>query len=172
MTRETSQVLTGGPALVERALGERTSKEALGGAEVHLRSGVVQNVAEDEPDAWRQIRAFLSYLPANVWEAAPVLDAGDPPGREEEELISIIPRERRRAYKIRRVIELLVDRGSFFEMGPLFGRSLVTGSRGWQDNRWVWSPTIVTTSAAACRPTRRRRSGASSSCAMPSGFRS
>jgi acetyl-CoA carboxylase carboxyltransferase component len=127
MTRETAQVLTGGPTLVERALGERVSKEELGGAEVHLRSGVVQNVAENEPDAWRQILAFLSYLPANVWEAAPVLDVGDPPDREEEELISIIPRERRRAYKIRRVIEHLVDRGSFFEMGPLFGRSLVTG---------------------------------------------
>lgn len=127
MTRLTAQVLTGGPALVERALGESVSKEELGGAEVHLRSGVVQNVAENESDAWRQIRAFLSYLPANVWEAAPVLDVGDPPDREEEELISIIPRERRRAYKIRRVIEHLVDRGSFFEMGPLFGRSLVTG---------------------------------------------
>ena len=127
MTRETAQVLTGGPALVERALGEKLSKQQLGGAEIHLRSGVVQNVAEDEADAWRQIRAFLGYLPTNVWEAAPVLDLGDPPTREEEELISIIPRERRRAYKIRRVIELVVDRGSFFEMGPLFGRSLVTG---------------------------------------------
>src|SRR5262245_2925176 len=126
MTRQ-AQVLTGGPALVERALGESVSKEELGGAEVHSRSGVVQNVAEDEADAWRQIRAFLSYLPSNVWESAPIFDLGDPPGREEEELISIIPRERRRAYKIRRVIEHVVDRGSFFEMGALFGRSLVTG---------------------------------------------
>ncbi|HEX2484291.1 MAG TPA: carboxyl transferase domain-containing protein, partial [Myxococcota bacterium] len=41
MTRETAQVLTGGPALVERALGERVAKEDLGGAQVHLRSGVV-----------------------------------------------------------------------------------------------------------------------------------
>jgi acetyl-CoA carboxylase carboxyltransferase component len=96
MTRDTAQVLTGGPALVARALGESPSKEELGGAEVHSRSGVVLNVAADEPDAWRQIRAFLSYLPSNVWEAAPVVDLGDPPGREEEELISIIPRERRR----------------------------------------------------------------------------
>jgi acetyl-CoA carboxylase carboxyltransferase component len=127
MTRGTAQVLTGGPALVERALGERVSKEDLGGAEVHLRSGVVQNVAEDEPDAWRQIRRFLSYLPTNVWESAPIADASDPPARAEEELLSIIPRDRRRAFKVRRVIELVVDHGSFFELGPLFGRSLVTG---------------------------------------------
>ena len=92
MTRQ-AQVLTGGPALVERALGESVSKEELGGAEVHSRSGVVLNLAEDEADAWRQIRAFLSYLPSNVWESAPIFDLGDPPGREEEELISIIPPE-------------------------------------------------------------------------------
>ena len=90
-------------------------------------SGVVHNVAPDEADAWRQIRAFLGFLPANVWEAAPRLDTGDPASREEEELVAIVPRERRRAFKIRRVIELVVDRGSFFEMAPLYGRSQVTG---------------------------------------------
>jgi acetyl-CoA carboxylase carboxyltransferase component len=127
MTRDTAQVLTGGPALVERALGEKRSKEELGGAEVHLRSGVVHNVAADEADAWRQIKSFLGYLPANVWDTPPRLDSGDPPGREEEELALLVPRERRRAFKIRRAIELVFDRGSFFEMAPLFGRSQVTG---------------------------------------------
>ena len=42
-------------------------------------------------------------------------------------MLSIVPRERRRAYDVRRVISLVVDRGSFFELGPLQGRSLVTG---------------------------------------------
>ena len=127
MTRTTAQVLVGGPALVERALGKRVTKEELGGAEVHLRSGVVNNVAEDEADVFRQIRAFLSYLPPSVWELPPIAAADDPPGRTEEELLSLVPRERRRAYKIRRAIELVVDRGSFFELAPLFGRSQVTG---------------------------------------------
>jgi acetyl-CoA carboxylase carboxyltransferase component len=127
MTRETSQVLTGGPALVERALHETSTKEDLGGAKVHTRSGVVDNVAEDEEDVWRQARRFLSYLPASVWDAPPVFDVGDLRGREDEELLSIIPRNRRRAYKIRRVIEGVVDRSSFFEMTAGFGRSQVTG---------------------------------------------
>ncbi|MCZ6524295.1 MAG: propionyl-CoA carboxylase, partial [Alphaproteobacteria bacterium] len=35
MTRETSQVLVAGPAIVARALGERITKEELGGPEVH-----------------------------------------------------------------------------------------------------------------------------------------
>ncbi len=127
MTRETAQVLTGGPILVERALGENLNKEELGGAQVHAHSGVVDNVAEDEADVWRITRKFLSYLPSNVWEPAPVFDEGDSRTRREEELESIIPRNRRRAYKMRRVIELIVDRGSFFERAPGFGRSQITG---------------------------------------------
>ncbi|MCZ6782828.1 MAG: propionyl-CoA carboxylase [Proteobacteria bacterium] len=127
MTRDTAQVLTGGPALVERALGEVVTKEELGGADVHLRSGVVDNVAEDEADAWRQIRCFLSYLPSNAWQAPPVAESDDPPDRREEALLSVVPRNRRRAYKMRRVIEAVVDRGSFFELSPLYGRSQITG---------------------------------------------
>jgi acetyl-CoA carboxylase carboxyltransferase component len=127
LARGTAQVLTGGPALVERALHQRLSKEELGGAEVHARSGVVDNVAEDEPDAFRQIRTFLGFLPPNVFEPPPVAACDDPPERESEELLSIVPRNRRRAYKMRRVIELVVDRGSFFETTPGFAREQITG---------------------------------------------
>ena len=126
MTKKTAQVLTGGPALVERALGLELTKEELGGADVHLRSGVVDNVAEDEADVFRQARTFLGYLPSNVWEAAPVADTDDPSDREEEELLSIIPRNRRRAYKMRKVIELIVDRGTLFEKSALYGRDQIT----------------------------------------------
>jgi acetyl-CoA carboxylase carboxyltransferase component len=122
-----AQVLVAGPALVERALGETATKEELGGPEVHLRSGVVDNPAEDEEDAFRQIRRFLSYLPGSVSEPAPVAECADPAGREAPELLEIVPRSRRRAYKVRRVIEAVVDRDSFFELAPLFGRSQVTG---------------------------------------------
>jgi acetyl-CoA carboxylase carboxyltransferase component len=126
MTAEGAQVLTGGPALVERATGRAIAKEELGGASVHGRSGVVDNVAADEAEALRQVRTFLSYLPSNVWEPAPVLPSDDPPGRAEEALLSIVPRERRRAYPVRRVIEAVVDRGSCFELTPGYGRSQVT----------------------------------------------
>ncbi|MDJ0850032.1 MAG: carboxyl transferase domain-containing protein [Myxococcota bacterium] len=127
MTKETAQVLTGGPRLVERAMGVAKTKEELGGAQVHLRSGVVGNLAEDEADVWRQARAFLGYLPTNVWESPPVVACDDPPERGEEALLSIVPRNRRRAYKVRKLIELVVDRHSLFELTPLYGRSQVTG---------------------------------------------
>ena len=126
MTRN-AQVLVGGPVLVARAIGEELGKDELGGASVHGRSGVVDNVAEDEADAWRQIRAFLSYLPSNVWEGPPVRPCEDPRDRAEEKLLSAVPREIRRAYKMRRIVEWIVDQGSFFELGAGYGRTQITG---------------------------------------------
>jgi acetyl-CoA carboxylase carboxyltransferase component len=84
-------------------------------------------VATDEDDALRQIRAFLSYLPTSVWELPPVVPCDDPRERMEEALLGVIPRERRKTYKVRRVIEGVVDRGSFFELSAGFGRTQVTG---------------------------------------------
>lgn len=127
MTRSSSQVMIGGPALVERAFGQPITKEELGGPDIHLRSGVVDNVADDEPGVFAQIQRFLSYLPTNVWEPAPLEPAADDRNRQEEELIDIIPRNRRRSYSMRRIIDCVVDRGSFFEIAPLYGPSQITG---------------------------------------------
>ena len=38
-----------------------------------------------------------------------------------------IPRNRRQVYKMRPIIDAVVDKGSFFEMAPNFGRSIITG---------------------------------------------
>jgi acetyl-CoA carboxylase carboxyltransferase component len=127
MTRHTSQIMVAGPAVVERALGEHKSKDELGGPSVHLYNGVVDNLAEDEADACDQIRSFLSYLPTNVWQRAPIQESGDDPDRTEEELLEIVPRDRRRAYDVRRMLELIVDDGSLFEMTRYYGPSQVTG---------------------------------------------
>ncbi len=127
MTRDTAQILIGGPALVERATGEKLTKDELGGAKVHARSGVVDNVVADEEAACEAIADFLSYLPTHVWDLPPVGALEDDPGRTEDGLLDLIPRERRRVYKSRKLIEWVVDRGSFFEMTPGFGRSQVTG---------------------------------------------
>lgn len=126
MTRHTSQILIGGPALVERALGVKMTKEELGGVDVHSRSGIVDNVAEDEHDAFRQIRRFLSYLPGNVWESAPRADCDDPVDRMEPELLDIVPRDSNAPFEMRAIIEMVMDQGSVFEMGQSFGPSQIT----------------------------------------------
>ncbi|MCH8843370.1 MAG: propionyl-CoA carboxylase [SAR324 cluster bacterium] len=127
MVRGTAQVLTAGPAVVERALGEQRTKEELGGAEIHAKSGVVDNVADSEPEALSQIRAFLGYLPANVWESAPVIECADDRNRSDDELLSIVPRERRHVYDMRALLHHVLDRDSFFEMGRRYGPGLIVG---------------------------------------------
>ena len=127
MSRPRAQVMIAGPAVVERALGQKITKEELGGADVHTKNGVVDNASADEPDALAQIRKFLSYLPAHVWETAPVAACDDKTERREEELLEIVPRDRRKSYDMRRLLEYVLDQGSFFEMGAGYGRSQITG---------------------------------------------
>lgn len=127
MVKEGTQVMAGGPALVERALGRPISKEALGGYKVHQRSGVVDNVADSEAEALQQVRRFLSYLPANVWELPPRMDCQDPVDRCEDGLLSIVPRNRRRAFDMRQIIRWVADAGSFFEIAPGYGRDQIAG---------------------------------------------
>jgi acetyl-CoA carboxylase carboxyltransferase component len=50
----------------------------------------------------------------------------DAPERCEEALLEIIPRERRRVYKMRTLLALVVDQGSWFEMTAGYGRSQIT----------------------------------------------
>jgi len=127
MTKDSSQVLTGGPAVVAHAMKENVSKEELGSAAVHGRNGMVDNVADDEVDALRQAQQFLSYLPSHAGEAPPYFDVGDRRDRREASLLELVPRERRRAFKMRKLIESVVDQRSFFEIGKLWGRSQITG---------------------------------------------
>ena len=127
MARDSAQVLVAGPALVERARGVKATKEELGGARVHLKSGVVDNAADDERGVLALARRFLSYLPTNVWQPAPVRACDDPADRTEEALLELVPRERRQTYKMRRALELVLDRESFFELAPEYGRSLIVG---------------------------------------------
>ncbi len=128
MVRGTSQLFVAGPPVVKYGVGEELTKEELGGSEIHAHmSGAVDNEAESEDEAFEQIRRFLSYLPSSVWQAPPRIAATDDPNRREEELIDIIPRHRRHGYDARRMVELVMDTGSFFEIAPFFGPSLITG---------------------------------------------
>ncbi len=127
MSKATAQILTAGPAVVERAMGEKKTKDELGGWKVHTKNGTVDNGAADEAECLIEIRRFLSFLPANIDQLAPVIDCGDPVERADETLLDIVPRDRRKAFDMRRIIQSVFDQTSFFEMGAGYGRSQITG---------------------------------------------
>ena len=127
MTKHTAQVLIGGPALVERALGVSLTKEELGGAQVHASSGVIDNLAEDEHDAFAQIKKFLSFLPSSVHERTPRYECHDSVDRMEQDLLTAVPRDSNAGFDMRAIVEMIVDQESFFEMGKDFGPSQICG---------------------------------------------
>lgn len=127
MVRSTSQIFAAGPPVVERSLGEAVSKEQLGGAAVAVdTAGTIDNAADGEDECFAMIRRFLSLLPSNVWELPPVIRNDDPVDRREEDLLAIVPKNRKRPYKMHRLIELVVDKGSLFEIQPSFGKAVIT----------------------------------------------
>ncbi|MFN3230666.1 MAG: acyl-CoA carboxylase subunit beta [Alphaproteobacteria bacterium] len=126
MVKELSQLFVAGPPVAKR-LGEDVTKEELGGSWMHTRNGAVDDEVKTEDEAFERVRQFLSYLPPNVHELPPRGPVEDDPDRREDFLIDIVPRDRRKVYKMRKIIEAVVDKGSFFEIGKYFGRSCITG---------------------------------------------
>lgn len=126
MTKETAQVLIAGPAVVSRALDKNLTKEELGSVAVHSKNGVCSNIATSEEDAFDQIRAFLSYLPTNVWQLPPIVACDDPVDRCEDKLLSIVPKDRRKPFDMRKIIKMVVDQNSYFEMHKSYGQGLIT----------------------------------------------
>ncbi len=128
MVRGTGMLAAGGPPVVKASIGLDVTKEELGGVEVHCAiSGNADNPAEDDEDALRMARRYLSYLPTNAWQYPPYVEPSDSPDRRDEELLAILPDNPKAPYDMRRVIDCIVDRGSFFEIKPLFATMMITG---------------------------------------------
>ena len=129
MVRDTAQLFVAGPPVVSHAMGYDVTKEDLGDWRIHCRNGSVDNLAESEEEAVAMTRQFLSYLPSSVYEAPTVLSpsALNAVDRRDEELFTIVPRNRTTTFDIRRAISLLADKDSFFEIGALWGSDQVVG---------------------------------------------
>jgi acetyl/propionyl-CoA carboxylase alpha subunit/acetyl-CoA carboxylase carboxyltransferase component len=127
MVRDIAQLFVAGPPVVSHAMGYDISKEDLGGWHIHCVNGSVDNLAESEEEAVAMTRQFLSYLPTSVYEAPPVIESHDDVDRREDDLSTLIARKRTTTFDVRRAIELMADKGSFFEIGSLWGTDQVTG---------------------------------------------
>ena len=93
-------------------MGQELTPFELGGAHIHVRqSGCIDNEAADEEDAFRQVRAFLSYMPSNIYELPPVAEFNDAPP-DPEPLADIVPRDRRRPYSMHKILRSTLDEGS------------------------------------------------------------
>lgn len=128
MVKDTSQVFAGGPPVVKAALGYEITKEKLGDHNSQVfKSGVIDNLANTEEEAFEMIRKFLSYMPSSVWKKPGQVNTNDDPGRRDEELLSIIPKDVKKSYDPYKILDHVLDKDSFFEIAPFHGRSRITG---------------------------------------------
>ena len=108
----------GGPAMIEGGGLGVFAPEDIGPMDIQTANGVVDILAEDEADATRLAKQTLSYVqgPTASWTFA-----------DQRLLRRAIPENRLRVYDVRKVIETLVDAGSFLELRPAFAPGLITG---------------------------------------------
>jgi acetyl/propionyl-CoA carboxylase alpha subunit/acetyl-CoA carboxylase carboxyltransferase component len=127
MVKNTSVLFAGGPPVVKVAFGIDITKEDLGDESVQVRqSGVVNNLANSEEEAFDMIRQFLSYLPDSVYDMPPYVEPDDDRDRRDESLKNVIPRDNKTVFDPRPILESVLDKDSIFEIAPDFGAGRIT----------------------------------------------
>jgi acetyl-CoA carboxylase carboxyltransferase component len=111
-----SNIGMGGPAMIEGGGLGIFKPEEIGPVAVQEPNGVIDILAEDEADAVRIAKHYLSYFQGTLadWSCA-----------DQRLLRQIIPENRVRVYDIRQLIETLADTGSLLELRPKFGTSMI-----------------------------------------------
>lgn len=127
MVEHTSYMFVTGPNVVKTVTNETVTSEELGGADTHTRkSGVAHRKAINDSECIDDIRCLLGYLPSSNEE-----HPEDLPYELDDEyrelLDDIIPESSNSPYDMHKVIDNIVDPGSFFEIHKDFGANLITG---------------------------------------------
>ena len=115
---QSSWIGMAGPAMIEGGgLGTFAPTE-IGPAKVHSKNGVIDILAADEVEATALAKQVLGYFqgPLGNWSAA-----------DQSLLQSIMPDDRRYTYDIRKLIDVLADKGRFLELQKDHGKTIVTG---------------------------------------------
>lgn len=125
IVKKQGTIFLGGPPLVKAATGEIVTAEQLGGADVHCRtSGVADYYADNDTHAMTLARTCISNLNQPAFQAS---TPGPAPLYDSEELLGLIPADKRMPIEMREIIARLVDASQFDEFKKLYGTTLICG---------------------------------------------
>ncbi|MEN8125162.1 MAG: acyl-CoA carboxylase subunit beta [Bacteroidota bacterium] len=127
MVEETSYMFVTGPNVVKTVTNEKVTSEELGGASTHsTKSGVTHLTSSNDVQGLMDVKKLLSYIPQNNREKVPDLpyEIGE---EVREELEEIVPKDTHKPYDIRKVIEGICDKESFFEIHKEYADNIVVG---------------------------------------------
>jgi acetyl-CoA carboxylase carboxyltransferase component len=125
--RKGSVMSVSSPRLVSMAIGEKVDAEDLGGWRIHADyTGLIDRFTDTDEQALQEIRTFLGYMPSHNMELPPPRPVAADAGQDQGAILDILPEKRTQVYDMRRILEIIVDRGSLFELKPRFGKAAVT----------------------------------------------
>jgi propionyl-CoA carboxylase beta chain len=128
MVKDSSYMFVTGPEVVKTVTHEEVTAEELGGAITHTtRSGVADLALDNDVEALLMMRRLFNYLPLSNRERAPVRPSGDPAGRAERSLDTLVPDNPNQPYDMKELITKTVDDGDFFELQPEHAKNIVIG---------------------------------------------
>ncbi|GEM63817.1 methylcrotonoyl-CoA carboxylase [Sphingobacterium faecium NBRC 15299] len=123
----TGSVFLAGPYLVKSAIGETVDAETLGGASTHsVISGVTDNKFPDEASCLDAIKGVMDKLGAHP-KAGFNRKESKEPLRKSTEIAEILPLDRTKPYSMHKLLEALVDEGTFEEYKQDYGKTIVCG---------------------------------------------
>ena len=113
------------PRVTSIAISQDISAEELGGWELHAKTtGLVDAAFDSDEEVLDAVKTYLSYMPSYAGEAPPRAAPGAVD--DQEKLLELVPETRRRVYDMRKVLNVIADQGSLFELKALFGRAVIT----------------------------------------------
>ena len=113
------------PRVTSIAISQDISAEELGGWELHAKTtGLVDAAFDSDEEVLDAVKTYLSYMPSYAGEAPPRAAPGAVD--DQEKLLELVPETRRRVYDMRKVLNVIADQGSLFELKTLFGRAVIT----------------------------------------------
>ena len=125
--RKGSIMSVSSPRLVSMAIGEKVDLEELGGWRIHAEmTGLIDRFVDTDAEAMEEIRRFLGYLPSHNREMPPEYPAAADAAQDQEPILDILPERRTQVYDMRKIIRIIVDRDSTFELKPRFGKPAIT----------------------------------------------
>jgi len=117
-----------GPNVVKTVTHEEVSMEELGGADTHAsKSGVAHFSCANEVEVLQNIRKLISYLPLNNLDDPPVCEQLHSSNMAQEELDALVPENSNKPYDMHRVINIISDKDTFFEVHADFAENIIVG---------------------------------------------
>ena len=132
---EGSGLFLAGPALVQSAIGQKTSAEELGGAKMHAQvSGTIDFREPDDDSCIQRIRSLIDKTGHHAYAPFDHI-APEQPAYHVEDIYGLFSVDPAKQYNMTDIIARIVDGGHWDEYRPEFGKTLLVWIRA--DRRLV-----------------------------------